>query len=132
MTEPTDIFYVIGFNREDILRGGFLSPGNLVGEITKASNDLHRRFGALDYAAETGVLVKRMVEVYFLDPYGEENPEFRKLFDKYQVIDFYSETAFELCQRFGITLPAVISTTTREKLPDEVGTLLLFPTCTVA
>jgi hypothetical protein len=124
-----DVFHVIGFTRENVARGMQLRTMRLSEENLKAGMLLHQRLGNLSAAAQRGLVVKKLVEVYFLDPFSFfEDDTFEKRFgDKYQVVEFYNEDAFTLCEHYHIELPPVIDRLMRADLPKPLGTSMQFP-----
>jgi hypothetical protein len=124
-----DVFYVIGFTHEDILEGAQIRAMRLSEENLKAMMSLHQRFGPLAVASQHGLVVRKMVEVYFLDPYAffEDDTFERRFGNKYQVVEFYNEAAFVLSNSYGIHLPPVIEKTKRKELPKPLGINMRFP-----
>ncbi len=126
MPEPQpsagDTFHIIGFTREDILNGALMRSLQLSTENLKMMGALAQRLGPLSQAVERGLVVKRMIEVYFLDPFvAHDTEDFEQKYGKYQVVDYYNETALKLSGQFGIQLPPVIGKITRAELPDAIG-----------
>jgi hypothetical protein len=123
--KPDDPFYAIGFTQEDILNGVNIRTLNLSGENFKAMASLHTQFGPLANAAQRGLVVEKLIEVYFFERFSllDEDDTFEQQFgNKYQVVEYYSETALTLSRRFGIQLPPVIGKITRAELPESLGT----------
>lgn len=127
MPEPQlsgeDVFYAIGFTGQNILGGALFRSMQLSSENSKMMAALYQRFGALAPAAERGLVVKKMIEVYFLDPFafGDDDTFEKRFGNKYQVVDFYNETAFALSNQYKIQLPPVIGKLTRAELPKQLG-----------
>jgi hypothetical protein len=115
---PDDVFYVIGFTGEDIVGGAQLRAMQLSAKNLEMVGILQQPFGDLEEAAKHGFVVKRMIEVYYLDFYSIESPYGRK----YLVVEYYNETAFVLSNLFEIELPPVIGKLTRAELPKHLRT----------
>jgi hypothetical protein len=128
MPEPElkgeDVFYVIGFTGQDIVNGMQLRSMRLHDENMKMMRALRQRLGPLAHASECGLVVKKLIEVYFLDPFSfYDDDTFERLYgNEYQVVDFYNETAFTLSNQYHIQLPPVIRKLTRAELPKRLGT----------
>ncbi|HVB33591.1 MAG TPA: hypothetical protein VNJ52_04335 [Patescibacteria group bacterium] len=133
MAEPefknADVFSVIGFTREDILNGAQYRTMRLSEDNLKTMMLLRQRFGPLASAAERGLVIKGMVEVYFLDPFAfyDDNTFERRFGSNFQVVEFYNEAAFQLSQNYHIDLPPVIEKVTRMQLPERLGISMRFP-----
>ena len=104
-----DVFHVIGFKSQD--------------PLASAPQQLAKRILGMP-ARPAG---KKLVEVYYLDPLIAHDPAALKLYGDYLSVFFYSDTALTLSKRYGVRLPPVIATTTREKLPLGLGTSLKTP-----
>jgi hypothetical protein len=119
-----DVFYVIGFTEQDIVKGALSRTMQLSTEILKMMAALHQQYGPLAQAANRGSMVKKLVEIYCLDAFigsGEDDTFAQRFGRKYQLVDFYNETAFSLSNQCHIQLPAVIGKLTRAELPKHVG-----------
>jgi len=127
MPEPElkgeDVFHVIGFTGQDILGGALSRSLQLSTDNLKMMADLHQQFGALAPAAERGLVVKKLIEVYFLDPFAffDDDTFEQRYGNKYQVVEFYNDTAFTLSNQYRIQLPPVIGKHTRAELPNRFG-----------
>jgi hypothetical protein len=128
--KPGDIFYVIGFTNDEVANGVQMRTMNLGDQNMKAMIALHGQLGPLAVAAQRGVVVKKIVEVYFLDQFSffDEDDVFEKQFgDKYIMVEYFNEPALALSKRFGIQLPPVIGKITRAELPKPLGISMRFP-----
>jgi hypothetical protein len=107
-----DVFHAIGFTNQDVLSGAHMA--------------LMQRLIA---PKASGTLVRKLVEVYFLDSFvGSGDGEFERLYgDKYLSVYFYNETALTLSSQYGIKLPPVIGKITRADLPKGFGTSIRHP-----
>jgi hypothetical protein len=104
-----DVFHVLGFRSQDPLAGAPL--------------ELNKRLKGMP-ARGVG---KQLVEVYYLDPLVARDPAAISEYGAYLSVFFYSETALQVSKRFGIDLPPVIGTRTREQLPLGLATSLVTP-----
>lgn len=121
-----DIFHAIGFTRDDILSGALMRALQLSSDNLRWMASLAQKHGALAPAADRGVVVRKLVEVYFADPFVNHD-DFRQRFsDKYQTVQFWNETAMALSNQFHIQLPPVIAKLTRTELPPSLGTSMRF------
>jgi hypothetical protein len=133
MPEPgirtEDVFYAIGFTRQDILNGAQIRSMQLSSENLKMLDVLHTQFGALAHAAERGLLVKKMIEVYFLNPFafGDDDTFEQRFGVNFQVVEFFNETAYTLSNQYNIQLPPVIGKLTRTELPKQLGISMRAP-----
>lgn len=66
-------------------------------------------------------MVKKLVEVYFANSFVGDKAFTNRYGDKYQLVDFYNETALQLSSQFRIQLPPVIGQITRANLPEQFG-----------
>jgi hypothetical protein len=126
MPSQDDVFYVVGFTREDILAGALRSLTSLSFKALEETGRLHQRLGRLAIAAERGVVVKNTIEIYFeslFDAKQGRNPR-NEYGDEYQTVQFLNVTAMRLCAEFGIGLPGVIRTIRRNQLPAQHGTTI--------
>jgi hypothetical protein len=103
LTSGNDVFHVIGFTRDHIASGLQLRTLRLTDECLKAGSALNQKLGPLALAAQKGFVVKKLVEVYFLDPFSFfDDDSFEKEFGStYQIVEFYNETALERCKHYG-------------------------------
>ena len=121
--KPDDVFHIIGFTHEDILSGAQIRAMEIQSENLKMMVALHGTLGPLAVAAERGLVILKPLEVYFLDPFvslGDDSFE-KQYGRKFQVVDYYGETALELSKRFNLKLPAAIGQLSREQLPKRFG-----------
>ena len=111
-----DIFYVIGFTNQDVLTGAHMH--------------LMQRLIA---PVAPRLVVKKLVEVYFVDPFvASDDDDFEQRYgNKYQTVYFYNETALALSNHFGIQVPLVIGKITRAELPHGFGTSIRHPSFTL-
>ena len=63
-----------------------------------------------------------------LDRVFADNPEPMPELRGHNPVLYFNDAALAACKRFGIDLPRPIGTTTRAKLPSNLGTLLTIPT----
>jgi hypothetical protein len=113
MPEPElkgeDVFHVIGFTSRDILGGAHLR--------------FMKRLDAPADPAPRGLVVRKLIEVYFLDaPVSSDDVFEQRYGDKYDTVNFYNEAAFTLSNEYRIQLPPVIGKITRAELPKGFGT----------
>ena len=113
MPEPElkgeDVFHVIGFTSRDILGG--------------ANWRFMKRLDAPADPAARGLVVRKLIEVYFLDAFVSSDDVFEQRYgDKYDTVNFYNEAALTLSNQYRIQLPPVISKITRAELPNGFGT----------
>jgi hypothetical protein len=116
-----DVFHVIGFTGQDILDGALFRSLQLSTDNFKMMAALHQQFGALGQAAERGLVVKKLIEVYFVDSFVDDGTFQQRYSKKYQMVDFYNDTAFTLSNQYRIQLPPVIGKLTRVELPKRFG-----------
>ena len=120
--KPEDVFHVVGFTRQNILEGALIRSLQLSTDNLNMMGALAQRFGALAHAAEQGSVVKKLIEVCFLDRFVGDDEIFEARYgNKYQVVNFYNETALALSNQFKIQLPPVIDNITRAELPKPFG-----------
>jgi hypothetical protein len=95
-----DLFYVIGFTKQDILTGAHMQLMQRV----------------LDPAE------RRLIEVYFADPFVLPDNSFEKRYGKkYQTVFFYNEAAKELSGKYSVQLPEEFDEIMRDELPVGYG-----------
>jgi hypothetical protein len=120
-----DVFHVLGFTRDEIANGVQLRSLQINMEAMRVLGEMNHRFGPLAQAAAQGLLVEKLIEVYSLDSFGD-NEKFEKLYDsKYMVVEFFNDTALNLASQFNIKLPPVIGKITRAELPQPLGISML-------
>ncbi len=118
-----DVFSVIGYTSQDILRYAASRSVQLSTDSRKMMTTLRQQFGPLALAAERGLVVKKLIEVYFLDPFGfgDDDTFEQRYGNKYQVVEYYNDAAFTLSKQYHIDLPPVIGRLTRAELPKRYG-----------
>ena len=128
--KPEDLFYEIGFTHDDILAGALIRSLQLSTEHLRMMGELAKKYGPLSLAAKSGHVVKKMVEVYFVNSFVDDEAFAKRYGNKYQLVNLYNETAFELSNKFGIPLPPAIGKITRAELPEHLGISMQFPSYT--
>ena len=126
---PDDVFHIIGFTRQDILKGAQIRMMQLSTLNLQAMEELWRRVGSLAMAVANGIVIREYVEVYFLSPFDVPGmvDMAERYGEDYQQVEFFNATALQLCRHYGIEIPPVIGQTTRAELQEPYGTSMRFP-----
>ena len=105
-----DVFHAVGFTYQDV--------------CSRVELKLLELFETPADPLET-----RLVEVYFIDLFSAPNIAAFKHYGNFFTVYFYSDTAIELSEDFGLRLPPVIAKITRAEIPPWalISISMLYP-----
>jgi hypothetical protein len=121
--KSSDLFHVVGFTEAAVKSGAISRSLEISEEGFKTVAALGKKGSPLWEAARADHVSKRLIEVYFIETRGSrENVALATSCGRdFQIIHFYNETALEIINAKGISIPSVVSTLSRADLPAKLG-----------
>lgn len=124
LSQPSDLFHVIGFSETDVRRCSRTRSLDISEEGFKTVAEINRNSSVLWEAERQGRVVKLLIEVYFLDRRSlRADDAFEVRYGRqFQIVRYYNDTAMYIAKKNRIELPPVLTTIARTDLPKELGT----------